>query len=66
MAGAGIQQTTGFRAKIHKNPPLVRISPLNGGFLGWVQLYANTLSLRRKSVVALEVEEWKSRIFGKT
>jgi hypothetical protein len=63
MAGAEIQQTAGFRAEIHKNPALVRIVPVNGGFLGWVQLCANTLFLRRKSDVALEVEEWRFRIF---
>jgi hypothetical protein len=66
MAGAGIQQTAGFRAEIHVIPPLVRISPVNGSFLRLVKLYANTLFLPRRFPLALDKELRRFRIFGKT
>jgi hypothetical protein len=63
MAGAGIQQTAGFRAEIHVIPPLVRMSPVNGSFLGLVKLYANTLFLPRRFPLALDKEPRRFRIF---
>jgi len=66
MAGAGIQQTAGFRAEIHVIPPLVRISPLNGSFLGFAKLYANTLFLPRSSLWLSTRNCGDSASFGKT
>jgi hypothetical protein len=66
MAGAGIQQTAGFRAEIHVIPPSVRISPVNGSFLGFVKLQANTLFLPRSSLWLSTRNSGDSAFFGKT